>query len=81
MRARDLTTPTIDRYIEKRRQELLAKYAKRHKGESDAEYGERMKKQKKSPNASINRELSVLRGAFFLARKSRLTQLPQLLGW
>ena len=72
IKARDLTTPTIDRYIEKRRQELLAKYAKRHKGESDAEYGERMKKQKKSPNASINRELSVLRGAFFLARKSRL---------
>jgi site-specific recombinase XerD len=74
MKARDLTTPVIDRYVERRRQELLAKYAKQHNGESDEEYGERMKNQRKSPNASINRELSVLRGAFFLARKSRLVR-------
>ena len=75
LKARDLTTPILDRHIEKRKQELLAKYAKRNKGESDADYEERMERNRsKSPNATINRELSLLRSAFNLAKRSRLVR-------
>lgn len=73
LKARDLTTPILDRYVEKRKQELLAKYARRNKGEGDAAYEERMDRNKsKSPNSTVNRELSFLRSAFNLAKRSRL---------
>ena len=75
LKARDLTTPILDKYIEKRKQELLAKYAKSKKGESDADYEERMDRNRsKSPNGTINRELSFLRSAFNLAKRSRLVR-------
>jgi len=89
IKARDLTTPIINRYAAKRRGELLAKYqrqadsakaqAAKAQKNGDAEKAKELieraeRAAKKSPTATVNRELAIVRAAFHLGRKSGLVR-------